>query len=192
MFRLLVIQVKNETSPWFFSIPPSCATFSFLDQNCITERGWGSLELLWQQTQSGYRPGSQVTKISPRAGVAFSPLTTVWWLVIQNKTKTRTKKYPICPLLDPHSPQGYHPSDVWCDGFISLLKITSSSLKERAQTREAIKDMYILVRNYESPPSIKDIVNDILYIFSHRIIPTTMFYIMVSFRGSPCFPRNGI
>ena len=50
----------------------------------------------------------------------------------------------------------------------------------------------ILVRNYESPPSIKDIVNDILYIFSHRIIPTTMFYIMVSFRGSPCFPRNGI
>ena len=34
MFRILVIQVKNETSPWFLSIPPSCATFSFLeDQN---------------------------------------------------------------------------------------------------------------------------------------------------------------
>ena len=126
-----------------------------------------------------------------------------WWAAIygvaQSRTRlkwlsssSRTKKYPICPLLDPHSPQRYHSSDVWCDGFISLLKITSSSLKERAQTREAIKDMNILVRNYESPPSIKDIVNDILYIFSHRIIPTTMFYIMVSFRGSPCFPRNGI
>lgn len=69
--------------------------------------------------------------------------------------------------------------------------ITSISLKG-AQIREAMKNMYILVTHYESPPSIKDILNDILYIFSHKIIPTIMFYIMVSFSDSPCFPRNGL
>lgn len=52
--------------------------------------------------------------------------------------------------------------------------------------------MYDLVKNYENPPSVKDIFNDILYIFSHKIIPTTMFYIMVSFSDSPYFPRNGL
>ena len=70
--------------------------------------------------------------------------------------------------------------------------MTSISLKEGTQIRETVKKMYVLVTNYGNPPSIKEILNDTVYIFSHKIIPTTRFYIIVSFSGSPCFPRKWI
>lgn len=46
--------------------------------------------------------------------------------------------------------------------------MTSVFLKEGTQIRETIKDMYILVANYEDPSSIKEILNDICIYFTQN------------------------
>lgn len=43
--------------------------------------------------------------------------------------------------------------------------MASVPLKEETQIRETIKDMYILVANYEEPSSIKEILNDMCVYF---------------------------